>query len=198
MDDSVSPLSPLFINDISTHHEYQCSPATQTQPVEKHLGAEQCFWHCQGAEDTSPSKIFPWSPTYIERDSPLPSPLAVALGQRPILLYFIFSPPPTTKTTCQCLQQGDRYIYIYVERIFCFNLEVNQKHCQRQNGLRARVLFQSSSINENRENYPWPSICYHFSTKLKHDFSIYPPHQPESNQLTLNNTSHCWIQLGTG
>ena len=42
-DDSVSSLSPLFINDISTHHQYLCSPATQTQPVEKRIGAEQCF-----------------------------------------------------------------------------------------------------------------------------------------------------------
>ena len=46
-----------------------------------------------------------------------PSLPTVALGQRPILLYFIFSPPPTTKTTCQCLQRSyHRVIVIHICR----------------------------------------------------------------------------------
>ena len=103
-------LRPLFINDISTHHQYQHSPATQTQPLEKHRGA---LPRCRGHQ---PVKNLPLV-TNLHWARLSPSLPTVALGQRPILLYFIFSPLPTTKTTCQCLQRSyHRVIVIHISR----------------------------------------------------------------------------------
>ena len=87
-------------------------PITNTsihQP-HRHSHLKSIGVHYQGAEDTSLVTNLHWA-----RLSPsLPT---VALGQRPILLYFIFSPLPTTKTTCQCLQRSyHRVIVIHISR----------------------------------------------------------------------------------
>ena len=53
-------------------------PITNTsihQP-HRHSHLKSIGVHYQGAEDTSLLKIFPWSPTYIEQDFPLPSQLS--------------------------------------------------------------------------------------------------------------------------
>ena len=169
IDDSVSSLSPLFIDDISTHHQYPCSPATETQPVEKHFQVQSNVFDIAKVQRISAcQKSSPGHQLTLSETLPFPPQLLSHWDKDQS--FFIsssrhYQPPKPLASAYNEVTTGWS-LYIYVERIFYFNLEVNQKHCQRQNGLRARVLFQSGSINEKKKNYSWPSICYHFSTKL--------------------------------
>ena len=199
----------LCIFSVSSVHQWYFHPSpipvftshTDAASWKAFPGAEQCFWHCQGAEDISPSKIFPWSPTYIEQDSPLPSPLAVALGQRPILLYFIFLPPPTTKITCQCLQRSyHRVIVIHIcRKDFLFQPR------SKSETLPKAKRTQSSSAFSKRQ-HKWEEKKLFLAKHLLPLFNqtlakLYFLPSSSARVTSVNpqqQRSLHWIQLGTG